>query len=212
MTSESENTTELVERLRGGDKRALVDLFQRYRGRLRRMIELRMDWRLQTRLDASDVLQEAFLDVASRLEEYLREPKLSPFLWLRLCVGEELVNLHRRHLGTKMRDAGREVSLHRGGMPAASSAALASMLVGRLTTPTQAAVRAERVARLQDALNTLEPVDREVLALRHFEQLSRTETAQVLGISEDAAAKRYVRALKRLKEILVQMPGGQEDL
>ena len=212
MTSEFENTTELVERLRGGDKRALVGLFQRYRGRLRRMIELRMDWRLQARLDASDVLQEAFLDVASRLEEYLREPKLSPFLWLRLCVGEELVNLHRRHLGTKMRDAGREVSLHRGAMPAASSSALASMLVGRLTTPTQAAVRAERVARLQDALNTLEPIDREVLALRHFEQLSRTETAQVLGVSEDAAAKRYVRALKRLKEILVQMPGGQEDL
>ena len=86
------------------------------------------------------------------------------------------------------------------------------MLVGRLTTPTQAAVRAERMARLQDALNRLEPIDREVLALRHFEQLSRTETAQVLGVSEDAAAKRYVRALKRLKEILVQMPGGQEDL
>jgi RNA polymerase sigma-70 factor (ECF subfamily) len=212
MTSESEDTTELVERLRAGDKRALVDLFQRYRGRLRRMVELRMDWRLQARLDASDVLQEAFLDVASRLEEYLREPKMSPFLWLRLCVGEELVNLHRRHLGTKRRDAGREVALHRGGMPAASSAALASMLLGQLTSPTQAAVRAERVARLQDALNSLEPVDREVLALRHFEQLSRSETAQTLGISEDAAAKRYVRALKRLKEILVQMPGGQENL
>ena len=211
MTTKDEDSIELVERLRAGDKRALVDLFQRYRGRLKRMVELRMEWRLQARLDASDVLQEAFLDVASRLDEYLREPRLPPFLWLRLCVGEELVNLHRRHLGTKMRDAGREISLNRGGVPAASSAALASMLLGKLTSPTQAAVRAERIARLQDALNTLEPLDREVLALRHFEQLSRAETAQILEISEDAAAKRYIRALKRLKEILAQMPGGLED-
>src|SRR3954468_18863751 len=103
MTSKQEDTAELVERLRAGDKRALVDLFQRHRGRLKRMVELRMDWRLQARLDASDGLQEAFLDVATRLEEYLRAPKLSPFLWLRLCVGEELVNVHRRHLGTKRR-------------------------------------------------------------------------------------------------------------
>jgi RNA polymerase sigma-70 factor, ECF subfamily len=210
MARRHEETTELLARLRAGDKRALVDLFQRYRGRLKRMVELRMDWRLQARLDASDVLQEAFLDIASRLDDYLREPKLSPFVWLRLCVGEELVNLHRRHLGTRMRDAGREVSLNRG-LPAASSAALASMLLGKLTSPTQAAVRAEQIARLQEALNALEPLDREVLGLRHFEQLSRGETAQILGVSEDAAAKRYVRALKRLKEILAQLPGGLEN-
>jgi RNA polymerase sigma-70 factor (ECF subfamily) len=210
MTTENEDSIELLERLRAGDKQALDDLFQRHRGRLKRMVELRMDWRLQMRLDASDVLQEAFLDIASRLEEYLREPRLSPFVWLRLCVGEELVNLHRRHLGTRMRDAAREVSLNRA-LPAASSAALASMLLGKLTSPTQAAIRAERIARLQEALNALEPLDREVLALRHFEQLSRSETAQILGISEDAAAKRYVRALKRMKEILAQLPGGLEN-
>src|SRR4051812_29829253 len=174
MSDQPAESDPLVERLRAGDKRALVDLFQRHRGRLKRMVELRMDWRLQARLDASDVLQEAVLDVATPLDEYLPEPqlpplpwprlcaggglgKLPPFLWLRLCVGEELVNVHRRHLGTKMREAGREISLNRGGVPAASSAALASMLLGKLTSPTQAAVRAERIARLQEALNTLEP-------------------------------------------------------
>jgi RNA polymerase sigma-70 factor (ECF subfamily) len=202
----------LIERLRAGDKRALVELFQHHRERLRRMVQLRMDWRLQSRLDASDVLQEAFLDVASRLDDYLREPKLPPFLWLRMCVGEELINIHRRHLGTKRRDAGREISLQRRAGPEASSAALASMLLGENTSPTQAAVRAERLIAVQEALAALEPIDREIVALRHFEQLSRAETAQVLGISEEAAAKRYIRAIQRLKARLAESPWGTEAL
>jgi RNA polymerase sigma-70 factor (ECF subfamily) len=201
-----------LDRLRSGDRTALGELFAAYRDRLRRMVALRMDWRLQARVDASDVLQESFLDAAERLDSYLREPKVPVFLWLRLIVGEQLVNLHRHHLGTRMRDASCEVSLQRGAMPAASSAALASMLLFRLTSPTQAAIRAERLMRLQEALNTLDASDREILALRHFELLSRIEAAQVLGISEDAGSKRYLRALKRLKEILAGMPGGLEGL
>ena len=135
-----------LERLRSGEQAALGELFANHRDRLRRMVALRMDWRLQARVDASDVLQEAYLDAAARLDGYLREPKVPVFLWLRLIVGERLTNLHRHHLGTRMRDAGCEVSLQRGAMPAASSAALASMLLGRLTSPTQAAVRAERLS------------------------------------------------------------------
>jgi RNA polymerase sigma-70 factor (ECF subfamily) len=111
-----------------------------------------------------------------------------------------------------MRDAGREVSLYRAALPLASSAALAAQLLGKHTSPTEAAVRAERMLRLQEALNTLDPIDREVLSLRHFEELSRAETAQVLGIEEAAAAKRYIRALKRLKNVLADMPGGMEGL
>jgi RNA polymerase sigma-70 factor (ECF subfamily) len=120
--------------------------------------------------------------------------------------------LHRRHLGTGMRDAGLEISLYREALPQASSAALASMLLGRHTSPTKAAQRAERLLRVQEALNTLDSVDREVLALRHFEQLSRAETAQMLGISPEAGAKRYFRALKRLKAVLASMPGGYEGI
>ena len=165
---------------------------------------------MKARLDASDVVQEAYLEVAARLEEYVRDPKLPPFLWLRLVVGERLMKLHRHHLGAQMRDAGREVSLFRGALPAASSAALAAQLLGRYTSPTQAILRAERILRLQEALNTLEPIDREILSLRHFEELTAAETARVLGIEESAAAKRYFRALKRLKDVLAAMPGGQE--
>lgn len=204
--------TDLIERLRSGDRKALAELFDRYRARLRRMVDLRMDPRLRTRLDASDVLQEAYLDVAKDLPPYLANPKLPPLLWLRLHVGRRLITLHRHHLGAKMRDAGMEISLYRGALPEASSAALASMLLGKQTSPTQAAQRAERMLRVQEALNSLEPIDREVLALRHFEQLSRAETAQVLGIAQEAGAKRYFRALKRLKDVLATMPGGREGL
>ena len=213
MANDSSDTVHLVERLRGGDRQALTDLFQRHRERLRRMVELRMDARLQGRVDASDVLQDAFLDAAARVDGYLRRPgaagRSSGCGW---SSGERLAICHRRHLGTKMRDAGQEVSLYRDPLPQASSAALASMLLGRLTSPSHAAVRAELVLQVQEALNALDPLDREVVALRHFEQLSRAETAQVLGISEEAGAKRYIRALKRLKAILAAMPGGLEGL
>jgi RNA polymerase sigma-70 factor (ECF subfamily) len=129
------------------------------------------------------------------------------FLWLRLVTGERLLIIHRRHLGAQMRDAGQEVSLHRGPFPQATSASLAAQLLGRLTSPTQAAIRAEMQVRLQEALNSMDPLDREVLVLRHFEELSNNETAAVLGIRKSAASNRYVRALKRLKEILATMPG-----
>jgi RNA polymerase sigma-70 factor (ECF subfamily) len=210
--NESSETDRFLVRARTGDGLALPELLERHRDRLHRMVDLRLDWRLRGRLDPSDVLQEAYLDVAKRLDSYLGDPKVPPFLWLRLIVGECLTNLHRHHLGAKMRDAGREVSLYRGALPEASSAALASMLLGRQTSPTQAAVRAERMLRVQEALNSLESLDREVLALRHFEQLNRAETAHVLGISEEAGAKRYIRALKRLKDVLAKLPGGLEGL
>jgi RNA polymerase sigma-70 factor (ECF subfamily) len=206
--SDSTETPDLLARLRTGDRQALTDLFQHHRERLRRMVDLRLDSRLQGRLDASDVLQDGFLDAAARLDGYLLRPDLPPFLWLRMVVGERLAISHRRHLGTRMRDVGQEVSLYRNPLPQASSAALASMLLGQLTSPTQAAARAELVLQVQEALNALDPLDREVVALRHFEQLSRAETAKILGINEDAAAKRYIRALKKLRTILAMKPGS----
>ena len=210
MDNNSADTARLLEQARGGDKAALNELLSRHRSRLRLMVEMRLDTRLQARLDASDVVQDAYIEVTERLDDYLRDPKVPLFLWLRLIVGERLLKLHRHHLGTQMRDAGREVSLYRGALPAASSAALAAQLLGKYTSPTQAAVRAERILRLQEALNTLDPVDREILSLRHFEELTAAETARVLAIEESAAAKRYFRALKRLKDILAGLPGGPE--
>src|SRR5262245_11467760 len=171
MTHGPAEPSELLRRAGAGDTAALGELLEGHRRRLRRMVRLRLDPRLQGRVDASDVLQEAFLEAAQRLADYLREPRMPFFLWLRFLTGQKLLALRRRHLGAEARDAGREISLHRGAMPGASSACLAAQLLGKVTAPLQAAIRAEMKVRLQEALNGMDPLDREVLALRHFEQL-----------------------------------------
>jgi RNA polymerase sigma-70 factor (ECF subfamily) len=203
----------LLGRALAGDELALAALFDAYRERLRRMIRLRLDRRLSGRIDSSDVLQDAYLDVRRRITEYARDPSAMPFhLWLRLVTGQRLTDLHRHHLGSQMRDAGQEVSLHRGPFPQASSISLAAQLLGTMTSASKAAIRAEHKLIVQEALNGMDPIDREVLALRHFEHLSNDETALVLGLSKSAASNRYIRALRRLKEILSSIPGLKEHL
>ena len=210
--SQDPSEFELIRRAGQGDSTGLEGLLERYRARLRRMIKLRLDRRLQGRVDPSDVIQEAYLEVSRGLAEYLRDPSMPFFLWLRLVTGQKLALVHRQHLGVQARDAGREVSLYRGALPEATSAALAAQLIGQRTSPSQAAARAELKIRLQEALNRMDELDREVLALRHFEHLSNAETARVLGISETAACNRYVRALERLKRILTGPPGRPGEM
>jgi RNA polymerase sigma-70 factor, ECF subfamily len=183
-----------------------------HRDRLRRMVALRLDHRLRGRIDPSDVIQEAFLEATGRRAEYERQSDpMPPFLWLRFLALQQLQLVHRRQLGTRARDAGREVSIHAGAYPAATSAALAAQLLGRDTRASEAAIRAERKRRLQEVLDGMDPIDREVLVLRHFEQLSNGECARVLGLSESAATKRYLRALRRLKDILSAWPEGEKE-
>ena len=208
MTGNSSKTNRLLERAGQGDPQVLGALLARHGDRLRRMVALRMDRRLQGRIDPSDVIQETYLEASVRLAEYLRDPSMPFFLWLRFLTGQKLVTLHRHHLGVQMRAAGQEVALCRGPLPEASSAALAGQLLGHDTRPSEAAIRAELKIRVQDGLNSMDPLDREVLALRHFEQLSRAEIAHLLEISEAAAGKRYIRALERLKRILGRSSGG----
>ena len=207
MTGDPGPTDDLLRRAGAGDPHALAELFARYRSRLRRMVRLRLDRRLQGRVDPSDVLQEAQLEITRRAAEYAADPRVPPFLWLRLITGQRLTALHRRHVGAQMRSAGQEIALHRGPIPQATSVSLAEMLLGRLTSPTQAAQRAEVRLLLQAALNGMDPLDREVLTLRHFEELSNGEVAQVLGLSKTAASNRYIRALERLREALAGIPG-----
>jgi RNA polymerase sigma-70 factor (ECF subfamily) len=208
MRAQPSETDDLLRRAAEGDRESWGALLVLHTQRLRRLVAFRMDQRLQGRIDPSDVMQEACLEALEHLRDYLRDPSLPFFLWLRGIAGNKLRELHRFHLGTQMRDATREVSIFRGAMPEASSAALAARLLGHDTQPSEAAMRAEVKVHLQEALNQMDPLDREVLALRHFEQLDPQEAAQVLGIKEKAAGMRYVRALRRLKEILVALPGG----
>ena len=191
--------------LREGGTSRLADHFAAQRDRLRRLINWRLDPRLKNRLDASDVLQEVYLDAQRRLPEFLERAGMPFALWLRLLTGRRLVELHRQHVGAAMRSAGQEVSLE--GWAFASAPSLAAQLVGHLTSPSQAASRAETAARLTSALETMDAIDREILVLRHFDELSNNEVATLLGLQKAAASNRYVRALRRLREILAGTEG-----
>lgn len=204
---ESPEVRALVERAAAGDQTAHADLFSRFRERLKRMVHLRMNRRLQGRVDDSDVVQEAQLDAARRLAEYAQSPRLPFYLWLRHLTGLKLLEVHRRHLGTEMRAVAQELSLYRGALPEADSVSLAAQLLGTFTSPSENAIKAEMRIYVQEALNAMDPIDREVLALKHFEQLSTSEIAQVLGISKAGAGSRYLRAIKRLRTTLSQIPG-----
>lgn len=208
IKQESEYGAEIVVvRAALGDDAALGQLFEQHQGRLEQMVRLRLDQRLRGRLDPSDVLQEVFLEFARRLPDYTATPKLPFYLWLRLLTSQKLVDLHRQHLGAQMRDAGLEISLQSGPFPSASSKSVAELVLSRLTSPSRAAIRAETQLFVQRALNDMDPMDREVLVLRHFEMLSNEETARVLEIKPSAASNRHLRTLKRLKEILIEIPG-----
>jgi RNA polymerase sigma-70 factor (ECF subfamily) len=205
MTETDTNSDELQARLRNGDTTALGELFSLNRERLWRMVSFRLDQRLRGRVDADDVLQEAYLDAAQRIDHYLNNTSMSFFVWLRQIVLQTMIDLHRQHLGAQMRNAAREVSLHGAGYPQATSISLAAHLLGNLTSPSQAAMREEVSIQLEKALDSMSEIDRE--ALRHFEELTNSEVAEVLDIQQKAASIRYVRALARLKDILQQIPG-----
>jgi RNA polymerase sigma-70 factor (ECF subfamily) len=203
--------SELIRLAAGGDQQAWAALLTTHRARLRRMVALRLDRRLRGRVDPSDVIQEAYVHATSGLAGYAARAEMPFFLWLRWLVAMKLNELHRKHLACRVRDAKLEVSLEQTAMPRASSAALAAHLLGRLTKASEVAVRQERKARIQEAIESMDEVDREILVLRHFEELSNAETAQALGLQVSAASKRYIRALKKLKAILRSMPGGTAE-
>lgn len=206
--SELELANDLIERMRRGDSQALADVFSHFRERLARIVQFRLDYRLAARISNSDVLQETYLAAANRLEHFGTQPEMPPFLWLRLLVGQQLIDLHRRHLKTEMRDARKEVSIQQPVSPN-TSLAIAAQLVVRMTAVSEIVERAERIERLEATLNAMDDLDREVIALRHFEELSNLETAEVLGIEPSAASKRYLRAMARLSQLMKQLQGEQ---
>jgi RNA polymerase sigma-70 factor (ECF subfamily) len=212
MADEASTTDELLARAAAGDGAAWGGLLTAHQERLTRMVAFRMDPRLRGRIDAVDVVQDAFVEASTHREAYFRAPTAPLFLWLRGVVSNKLLEVHRQHLGTRMRDVKCELPLEARQRPVDTTAALCAHLIGRLTSPSVAAVRDEIKTRLAQALDKMDPTDREVLTLRHFEQLTNAEAAQIVGIQERAAAKRYLRALERLKNILSQLPGGLTEV
>ena len=208
--SESEKETQFIAQLQAGDTAALAELFSVYQPRLERIIRFRMDHRLAGRISETDVIQEAYLNASKRIEHFLRQADFPFFVWLRLIVNQTLVDLQRQHLQAEMRDVRKEISLQQSNASHQTSFALAAQLVGKMTSASGVLSRSERMATLQQALNQMKEIDREVIALRHFEELSNAEAANVLGIDEQASSKRYVRAMKRMKDVLNGIPGFSE--
>jgi RNA polymerase sigma-70 factor (ECF subfamily) len=210
IMSDNSEIESLLRRAAAGEEQATRALSDRFQERLQKMIRLRMDARLKGRVDSDDILQETWIEACRRLPDYVADPPMSFYLWLRSLAVQKLTDAMRQHLGVQKRDAGRDVSLHRGGLPEATSVSLAAQLLGRLTSPSNAAIRAETQIKVQEVLNEMDPIDREVLVLRHFEYLSNAETAELLGIKKSAASKRYLQAIRRLKAVLRNTPGFED--
>lgn len=204
---------ELCQRLRESGKEALADFFVQNRARLHRMVSLRLDRRLLQRVDASDVLQEGFVDAAKRLGEYLQQPEMPLFVWVRFLVGQKLAAIHRLHFHTQKRDPRREELAASQKTPPIDSDVLAEEFSASMTSPSNAVARAELTQRMLQVLETLDPMDREILVMRHFEELSNSEAAAELGLAPGTASKRYMRALGRLRQAMNRwtQPGNRKQ-
>lgn len=196
---------ELLERLRQNGEQVLAEVFALNRERFWHLVTFRMDRRIAARVDADDVLQEAFVAASQRLDHYLRDEAYTVFIWLRMIVAQTLVDVHRRHLGVQKRSAGREVSIRGNQYPQTTSVSLAAHLIANQTSASHSLQRDETSEALADAIDQMSPLDQETIALRHFEGLTNVEAAEVLGISVTAASNRYVRAISRLKDILEEL-------
>ena len=212
MAKSDPRADELLERAIEGKPQALGELLQMYRDQLERIIRFRMDPRLRSRLDADDVVQDAFIEATQRFRDYAADPKMPFFLWLRFITVQKLYQMHRHHLGVKSRDADREVSIFLGPHPQATSAVLAAHLLGKHTSPSVAAMRAEQTMQVEKALNAMTEMDREILALRRFEKLQNHEVATLLKISVSAASNRYIRALERLQKAVQGLQASESRI
>ena len=201
--ADADAKTDLDSLIEGGEA-ALGAVFARHQGPLERMIAFRLDERVRGRVDPEDILQEAFIEASKRLKEYLAAPQVSFFVWLRQITYQTLLTVQRRHFGQK-RDPRLEINGKINGQANtdqdATCLSIFSAFVGQLTTPSQVLMKQEQLDQLKKILAEMDEIDREVLALRHFEHLSNSQIAESLGISVTAASNRYVRAMTRLSEV-----------
>lgn len=201
MGAQASEDRELLEADAARRPLELDRLLERHRARLLRMVQMRLHPQVRRRVDASDVLQEACLEICERVDEYVQDPRLPFFLWARRITGDRLLKAHRFHLDAQQRDVRRDAGPARS-MPDVSTAALLDQIEGGRTSPSLGAARAELRAKIAKALEALADTDREVLCMRHFEELSNEEVARELGLGKHAASKRYIRALTRMRALL----------
>lgn len=195
-----QDEVQLLAMVKQGDRQALGVLFDRHRNRLKRMVETRIDPRVRARIDASDVIQDVQIEATRRLTEYLEQPNVSFFTWMRFLAKQKMAEIIRRNVHAQARDVRRELNFEVS--PEASSIALAGLLLANVSTPSALVAKAELKQIVDQAIGMLEPMDQEILLLRHVELLDTHEAAQELQISPSTCRQRHFRALRRLREIL----------
>ena len=201
---DADNTAELLKDVREGDSEAVERLLARHRESLHRMIQMRMDQRIKRRVDVSDVVQDVLIEANRRLQDYLQNPAMAFHLWIRQIAKDRLIDAHRRHRVSAKRSLDREQPLAvRGGVDQ-SSLDIAAQLCDPQMTPAAAATQRELATHVEGAIGHLGETDREIILMRHSEQLSNSEIAAALGLTEPAASMRYLRAIRRLRELLDQ--------
>lgn len=203
---DSDETLQLLNNAGGGDAAAVNQLLERHRNSLRRAVHLRLDRALARRIDASDIVQDVLVEANTRLADYLRDPRLPFHLWLRQLAKDRIIDMHRRHRSAQRRSVDREQGMSVPGTGGHSSINLAGLLPDAELTPAAAALRRELEQRFLLALEQLEEDDREIILMRHVEQLGNTEVAQALDLSPAAAGMRHLRALRKLRAVLGDTP------
>lgn len=187
----------LISRIEEGDDHAFAELFSHHRDRLKRMLDRQMDNRLRRREDASDILQQVYIYAHQQIRRYVYEPKMPFYLWLRKLTKQRMIDSHRRHLTAEKRSIRQERTINRRSA-AGASASLAIQMAACLASPSQMAMKAELVSQVAQALESMDQIDREIIALRHFDEMRNCDIAKVLGIKEAAASNRYMRALEQI--------------
>lgn len=213
MWPQSEPTQELLAGAKLGNTDAVNNLMDRHRDSLRRMVQMRLDHKVQRRVDVSDVVQDVLVEANRRLQDYIANPVMPFHLWLRQIAQDRIIDAHRRHRGSAKRSVDREQPMLVAGAGADdhSTMQLVAQLCDPQMTPAAAATQAEMVKAVEVAITKLNDVDCEIIIMRHFEQLSNQEIAQALNLTEPAASMRYLRAIKRLKELLNNPSAADAD-
>ncbi len=208
MWPDAKRTEELLSEARWGKPEAISELLDHHRAALRRLVDLRLDPVLRRRVDASDIVQDVLIDANRRLQDYLSNPAMPFHLWLRHIAQDRVIDAHRRHRDAQRRSMDREQTLAAPAGIDHSTMELAAQLADRELTPAAAATWQETLRRFQAAVDNLDEDDRQVVLMRHFEQLSNQEVAQILGLSGQAASMRYLRAMRRLRALLGGEPSS----
>ncbi len=209
---DGEATLELLHGVRDGTVNAEGDLLNRHRDSLRRMIQLRLDHRIMQRVDVSDIVQEVLVEASRRLRDYVANPAIPFHLWIRQIAKDRIIDAHRRHRLSAKRSIDREQPLASQKAPDQSSISLANQFRDDALTPAAVATQRELAHHIESAIKHLRDLDREIILMRHYEQLDNFEIAQALGISEPAASMRYLRAVKRLREVIESLPDLYKEL